>query len=192
MLRDECKLLLVLPLHAVCFAPAILLPPPSTASTILLLYVLFVAAAAVFSTSSVCQERWRIRQMHVCWLAWLYTGLQAALIAVDLLSLCRFLSPFLSNAPFHDNCNASAALRGNAAGYSCAGMQQAAAVALVLLTAAIGLGIYLLVLGKRVAKKQYIEYARVKKEIERHQSMSEMRNTSAADSPSSDSLLTQA
>ncbi|RHY18820.1 hypothetical protein DYB25_013837 [Aphanomyces astaci] len=186
MLRDECKLLIVLPLHAMCFSPAFLFTPRPTSTLALLVYVAALATSAVFSASSVCRAR--CRQLHICILSWLYSSLHGATIVLALFSIRHFLYPFLSTTSFQDNCSLSKSLQTNAAGLSCPDLQAYAATSLVLLTASVALSAFVLVLGHRISKKQSIEYRRVKKEIERHQH----NNTTPSSTSSSDeSMLIQ-
>ncbi|CAK4324701.1 unnamed protein product [Aphanomyces euteiches] len=183
MLRDECKLLLVLPLHAICFAPAILFTSPAASKVAFFVYLVALSISALFSLSSVCKQQWHVHQSHICWLSTLFWGFHAALHTICIWSLYGFLEPFLSTNSFADNCSTTISLRNNVAKYPCQTLQQFAATSLVLLPVAVSLGSYAVILGSRIAKKQSIEYARVKKEIERH---------SQQHSPSNDSLLQEA
>ena len=87
------------------------------------------------------------------------------------------MSTFWGPGEFKVTCQKSG-LDKNVLNIPCDTIQGYLALSLIALTVEICLGLYMLLLGYRLAQKQSIEYARVKKEIQRAQS-----------SPSSDGLL---
>ncbi|ETW00779.1 hypothetical protein H310_07316 [Aphanomyces invadans] len=187
MFRDECKLLFVLPMHAVTFSPAFLITPQPTSTLAILIFIAAVASSIAFSASSTWKGRCICGRLPICTLSWLYTSLHASIVVVSVFSIRHFLLPFLSTSSFQDNCRMSAALQANTAGLSCPDLQSYVATSLVLQTASVAVSFFMLVLGHRISKKQLIEYRRVKKELERHQS----NNTPSSASSSDASLLIQ-
>jgi hypothetical protein len=91
--------------------------------------------------------------------------------------LLHFLAPFWSTKEFKTYCHEFGYDK-NVAKIRCENLQGHLALALIVLTIEICLGVYMLVLGYRLAQKQYIEYARMKKERLRAQA-----------SPSGDGLV---
>ncbi|OQR80889.1 hypothetical protein ACHHYP_17083 [Achlya hypogyna] len=177
VLRDECSLLLAWALEGLCLLPAIALTSTDNAVVVLGLFFAASGAGMLLSFSSTCRHRRLCQVVHAGWVAYVFYALQVFFVTIVAMTIYNFLLPFNSGAEFRYYCT-ELHLDNNMSGTPCAALQGRLATALVVLTMDACIGVYMLVLGRRIATSQYIEYSRVQKEIEK-----------AGTSPSQGSLL---
>ncbi|OQR90541.1 14 kDa zinc-binding protein [Thraustotheca clavata] len=179
VLRDECSLLLIWLVQGVCVLPALALTAADSAVIIFGLFLLASSSGFLLSFSSTCQHRRACQFVSTAWIAWVFYTLQSIFIAVLTMTIYNFLLPFTSGVEFQFYCK-QIHLEDNLSSTPCSSLQGKLAISLVILTVDVCLAFMILVIGRRIVQKQYIEYTRVQKEIEK-----------ANNSPSQDTLLGQ-
>ncbi|KDO29875.1 hypothetical protein SPRG_04942 [Saprolegnia parasitica CBS 223.65] len=162
IILDECLMLMVLALQALTVLPSIAVSR-ETGIAMLALYLTsaFVSIGFAFLyTLRNCCSCVNHLQRHGAKLFYL---LHLGLIAFSIATISTFMKPYFSTTEFRTYCE-NHGLDDNLSGTSCVLLEGYMVVAVMALTLEIGLSIYMLTIGRRIAKKQAIEYARLVRE----------------------------
>ncbi|OQS02197.1 hypothetical protein THRCLA_05405 [Thraustotheca clavata] len=162
IILDECLMLLVLSLQAVTVLPSIAVSR-ETGIAMLSLYLVTAFVSIGFSflyTLRECCSCVNRLQRHG---ALVFYVLHLSLIALSIATISTFLTPYLSNTEYRTYCE-NHGMDDNLSGTSCVKLEGYMVIALMALTLEIGLSAYMLTIGRRIAKKQSIEYNRLQRE----------------------------
>ncbi|OQR96553.1 hypothetical protein ACHHYP_15416 [Achlya hypogyna] len=162
IILDECLMLLVLALQALTVLPSIAVSREmGIAMLALYLATVFVSVgfAFLYTLRDCCPCVNRL-QRHGALIFYL---LHIGLIAFSIATISTFLKPYFDKAEFRTYCLANG-LDDNLSGTSCGKLEGYMVIALMALTLEIGLSVYMLTIGRRISKKQAIEYNRLQRE----------------------------
>ncbi|KAH9102190.1 hypothetical protein LEN26_009604 [Aphanomyces euteiches] len=162
IILDECVMLVILGLQAMTVLPAIAVTR-EVGLAILIFYLvtaLFSVCYSFLYTLRECCPCLDIIQRHGSKVFYLF---HIGLIATTIATISILLEPYFGGVDFTKYC-AEHKLDINLSGTTCVKLQGYMVIAIMALTLEVGLSLYLLVLGRRIAKKHAVEYSRLMRE----------------------------
>jgi hypothetical protein len=162
IILDECVMLIVLAFQALSLLPSIAVSR-ETGLALLALYLVTALVSICFAFLYTFRDCCSCVDRLQRWGSKIFYLLHLCLFALSLATISNFLEPFFSKTGFAVACKARQ-LDMNLSSTSCEKLEGFMVIALMALTLCLGLSVYMLLIGRRIAKKHAIEYNKLQRE----------------------------